>query len=210
MTLAEFVAALARHWRTFAATTGVVLAVGIAGIVALPATYVSSTQLLVSIGGSTTALAYQNDDVARQRVNSYLPLLTSEVVSQRVVDALHLPLTAAELADRVSATRVPPNTSVIDVAVTADSESDARAITESMAREFISYTDALETPTGMDAQKVRVTEISGASQPRSNAWTRVALGIPATVLAVLLGAVAVWIRCRSERHQLFATSGHVS
>ena len=88
------------------------------------------------------------------------PLLTSDVVSQRVIDKLGLPMTAPELAAKVSATNVPPKTAVIDVAVTDESPARARLLADTLANEFINYTDALETPTGEDSQKVHTTVVS--------------------------------------------------
>jgi capsular polysaccharide biosynthesis protein len=197
----EFIGELSRRWRTFAWIASGVAVLGTALIVATPTTYTSSTKLLVSIAGSTTFEAYQNDDVARERINSYIPLLTSEVVSQRVVDELRSSQSAEQLAEHVSAARVPPNTSLIDVSVSARSADDARALADAYATEFIAYTRALETPTGMGAQKVRVTQVSGASDPRSDVPVRLALGIPTALIAIVLGAAAVWIRSGSTRRR---------
>lgn len=60
----EFIGELAERWRTFAWIASGVVMLGTALIVAMPTTYTSSTRLLVSIAGSTTFEAYQNDDVA--------------------------------------------------------------------------------------------------------------------------------------------------
>ena len=148
----------------------------------------------MSVSGSTTAAAYQNDEVVAGRVNSYIALLTSDVVSQRVIDKLGLSVTPPELAAQISATNVPPKTSIIDVAVTAESPDRAQTLANTVASEFIHYATALETPTGEDAQKVRVTAVNTASQPRGNMLERSLLGVLAAVAAALAGAVAVWIR----------------
>src|SRR5262245_56821726 len=105
--------AVPRYWVTFALATVAVFAVGLTGFLVSSSKFVSSTQLMVSIDGATTATAYQNDDVAAARVNSYIPLLTSGVVTERVIDKLALPLTTSELAAKISATRVPPRTPII-------------------------------------------------------------------------------------------------
>src|SRR6185312_13010782 len=159
--------------------------------------------------GSTTASAYQNDDVVAGRVNSYIALLTSDVVSQRVIDKLGLSLTAAELAAEVSATNVPPKTSVIDVAVTDESPEQARRLAETLAREFVSYTDALETPTGEDGQKVHTTVVTAASEPHSRLGERLVLWLLVALTALLLGAVAVWIRSLTDPVVRTAVAGGV-
>lgn len=194
MKLNAFLAAVRRYWVTFVVATVTVFAAGLVWILFTPAKYVSTTQLMVSLSGSTTAAAYQNDEVVTGRVNSYVALLTSDVVSQRVVDALGLPMTAQQLAANVSATRVPPNTSIIDLAVTAGSAAGAQRLADTYAREFISYAAALETPTGEDGQKIHVTTVTAASTPHGDIAERGVLGVLAALAAVLVGAVAVWIR----------------
>jgi capsular polysaccharide biosynthesis protein len=198
LNLKTFVAAVRRYVKTLVAVAGVVFAVGLAWIILTPAKYVSTTQLMVSISGSTTAAAYQNDEVVAGRINSYIALLTSDAVSQRVIDKLGLSMTAPELAAEISATNVPPKTSVIDVAVTDESPARARLIADTLASEFINYTNALETPTGEDGQKVHTTVVSPASEPRERRAERVILGVLAGLTALLLGSVAVWIRSRID------------
>jgi capsular polysaccharide biosynthesis protein len=167
---------------------------GLAWLLLTPLVYVSTAQLLVSIQGSTTAAAYQNDDVVADRVNSYIALLTSDAVTQRVIDKLGLSLTAPELAAKISATNVPPKTAVIDVAVSDKSPDQARLLAQTVATEFISYTDALETPTGEDDQKVHTTIVSPAGEPRSRLGERIVLGVLVAIGALVLGVIAVWIR----------------
>ena len=86
MDLKTYLATVRTIRQTFLITTGVLLAVGLTWLVVTPLQYVSTAQLLVSINGSTTATAYQNDNVVTGRVDSYIALLTSDVVSQRVID----------------------------------------------------------------------------------------------------------------------------
>jgi capsular polysaccharide biosynthesis protein len=196
--LKTFLAAVRLYWRTFVVVTATMLALGLAWLLLRPTQYVSTTQLLVSIQGSTTAAAYQNEDVVAGRVNSYTALLTSDVVSQRVIDKLGLALTPPELAAKVSATNVPPRTSIIDVAVTAESPEQARRLADTLAAEFVSYTDALETPTGEDGQKVHTTVVTAAGEPHSRLAERVLLGVLLALAALLLGAIAVWIRSLTD------------
>ena len=165
MNLKSFLAAVRLYRKTFVVVTVTVLAMGLIWLLLTPAQYVSTTQLLVSIQGSTTAAAYENDQVVAGRVNSYIALLTSDVVIKRVIDKLGLSLTSGELAAKVSATNV-PQTSIIDVAVTDKSPEQAQRLADTLAAEFVSYTDALETPTGEDGQKVHTTVVTAASAPR--------------------------------------------
>jgi tyrosine-protein kinase len=196
--LKEFSAAVARYRWTAVVAAAAVLVFGLAVLLLLPAKYVSNTQLLVTIEGATTADAYQNDEVVAGRVNSYVGLLTSGAVVQRVIDSLHLPLDASTLAAKISATEVPPRTSLIDVAVTDDSPERAQQIATTLTREFISYTDALETPTGQDGQKVHTRVVTEASQPHARTAERLMLGALIVLAALLAAAVAVWVRSRTD------------
>src|SRR3984893_2243581 len=198
LNLKELLAAVRRYWVTFVLVTAVLFAVGLTWILLLPAKFASSTQVMVSIEGSTTATAYQNDDVVAGRINSYIPLLTSGAVDQRVIDRLGLPLTTSELAAKINATRVPPKTAIIDVEVTDESPARAQLIAQTLAREFISYTEALETPTGEDSQKVHTTVVTAATEAHEKRFERLLLAMLAGVAALLTGAVAVWIRARTD------------
>ena len=70
MNLREFLSAVRTYWKTFAAVLIAVLGAGIAWLVLAPLQYVSHAQLLVSLNGTTTASAYQNDSVVASRVNT--------------------------------------------------------------------------------------------------------------------------------------------
>lgn len=198
MKLDSFLASIRMYRRTFAVVAGVAFTLGLASVLLTPTKFVSTTQLMVSIAGSTTAAAYQNDSVVAGRVNSYIALLTSDVVNQRVIDRLGLPLTAPELAAKVSATNVPPKTAIIDVAVTDQSPAQAQLLAQTLATEFIRYAAALETPTGEDGQRVRTTVVTAASEPREQRAERILLVALAAGSALVLGAVAVWIRSQTD------------
>lgn len=198
MKLIGFLAVVRRYWVTFAVVALGVTGLGVGWLVLTPPTYVSTAQLLVSISGSTTAAAYENDQVVAGRVNSYIALLTSDAVSQRVVDRLRLPMGPTQFATKVSATNVPPRTAVIDVAVADESPLRARLLADTVAKEFVSYTNALETPTGQDGQKVHTTVVSPATEPQERRSERIVLGTLAAIVGLLLASAAVWIRSLTD------------
>ncbi len=192
-------AELRPYRKTLLVVTVAVIAAGLAWLLLTPSRYVSTAKLMVSIEGSTTAAAYQNDEVVAGRVNSYVALLTSEVVGNLVVGALDLPMSARDVAGEVSATAVPPKTSLIDVSVTDEDPPDrARLLADTVTREFVRYVDVLETPTGEDDQKVNTRIVSAASEPRQPWTERAGLAAAVVLLGPLLGAVAVWIRARTD------------
>lgn len=201
MTFKEFLGAVRAHWMIFTAVTLGVLGAGIAWLVLSPLQYVSTAQLLVTLNGTTTATAYQNDNVVASRVNTYVALVTSNAVSQRVVDKLGSPLSAGELAATVTAVQV-PNTAIIDIAAAAPSPQQARQVAQSFAEEFVSYAASVESPTGEDAQKVQTTIVSAAGEPESRLGERIAIGGLIALAAVVTGAATVWVRSnpRDRRH----------
>ncbi|MEZ5149959.1 hypothetical protein [Rhodococcus zopfii] len=191
-------AELRPYRRTFLVVTVAVIAAGLAWLLLTPSRYVSTARLMVSIEGSTTAAAYQNDEVVAGRVNSYVALLSSEVVGNLVVGALDLPMSARDVAGEVSATAVPPKTSLIDVSVADEDPDRARLLADTVTREFVRYVEVLETPTGEDAQKVNTRIVSAASEPRQPWTERAGLAAAVVLLGPLLGGVAVWIRARTD------------
>jgi capsular polysaccharide biosynthesis protein len=199
VTLNEFGWAARRHWFTFVVVAAVTFALGFAAVLLMPKQYVSSARLMVSISGTTTASAYQNEEVATRRVLSYIPLITSGVVMQRVIDKLGLPLTTSQLADEIDVANVPPKTPLIDIEVTDPSPDRAQEIANPLADEFIVYATAIETPTGEDSQKIHTTVVTRATPGRENPLIPVFLGILAAVVSLLMGAVAVWVRAVRSR-----------
>jgi hypothetical protein len=127
------------------------------------------------------------------------------VVTQRVIDKLRLHNTPADLAAKINATNVPPKTALIDIAATDDSPQQAQLIARTLAGEFISYVEALETPTGQDGQKVHTTVVTAASEPQQDVLQPVLLGMLAAVAALLAGAIAVWLR--ASNNPVVGTSG---
>lgn len=198
VTLKSFVAAARRFWLRYVLVAGLVFVVGLIAIFLSPATYTSSSRVMVTIEGSTTAAAYQNEEVATRRIRTYIPLVTSGVVAQRVIDKLGLPMSPSELAREISATNVPPKTALIDIKVKDRSPERAQQIADTVATEFIAYTAAIETPTGDDSQKIHTTLVSAAGPAHKDPLERGLLYLLAALTALLMGAVAVWMRATRD------------
>lgn len=198
MTLREFGGVVGLYWKTFATVTLAVLLAGVTWLSLTPPQYSASARLLISVQGNSTTNAYQNDGVVIGRVRSYVALMDSDVVTRRVIDRLGLPLTPRELAAKISAVNVPPNTALIDVAVTDPSPQQALRIADTVAAEFAGWANAMESATGTDAQRVRTTVVSAADEPRGRTAERVGLAALIAVMALLLGAIAVWIRSATD------------
>jgi len=177
---------------------GIVAGLAVAALMSWSAMrmYVSSTQLFVSVTSQTgTSDAYQGNLFSQQRVASYSEILTGTELAQQVVDDLQLPLTARQVAAKVSATPL-PDTVVLDVLVTDTSAERAQAIAASLGRQFSERVTELETPDGATTSMVKVSTIQDADlnpYPVSpdilgNLWRGAAVGLVVGLgLALLRG-----------------------
>lgn len=198
MSLRTFLAAVRRHWVTFVVVAAIPTVAAVGWALTAPPTFVSTTRLFVTITGSPDAPLYRNDELVRHRINTYIPLLMSDAAGRRVVEALGLQLTPHELSDKVSATSVPPRTTLIDVAITDNSAERAKLIAATLAREFVEYVDEFETPTGTDPRRMQVRVVEPASEPHERAAERVILVGLASLAGIVLGAAAVWVRASRD------------
>jgi len=189
-----FVEMIRLYRTTFIAVVAAVFVAAGGWILVAHNQYVSNVQLLVSVNGSTTAEAYENDTVIAGKISSYIALLGTDAASQRVIDKLGLKMSAPQLATKISATNVPPKTAIIDVAVSDDSPEQAKRIAQTLGDEFVSYTAALESPTGDGAQKVVTSVVSPATEPQRRWLEKIMLSLVGAAFAVLAGGIAVWIR----------------
>ncbi|MGY1735329.1 polysaccharide biosynthesis tyrosine autokinase [Geodermatophilus sp. SYSU D00684] len=192
----DLIELLRRHRRYVVA--GLLLGVVVAGVLSWTAvrTYTSSTQLFVGTAGSTaSADAYEGNLFSQQRVASYAQVLTSRELAQRVVDETGLPLTAREVAAKVTVTPL-PETVVLDVRVTDTSPERAQQIATSLAQQFTQRVTELETPAGATSPTVTITTIQAADLNPTpvgpdvvgNLWRGAAIGLVLGIgLALLRG-----------------------
>lgn len=181
---------------------GLLLGLAAAGLLSWSAerTYTSSTQLFVGAVGSTdSAGAYEGNLFSQERVASYPQIITSPDLAKLVVDDLNLPLSATELAAKVTASAV-PQTVVLDVQVTDTSPQRAQAIAASVGRQFTKLVTGLETPAGATSSTVDVRTIRTPDfnpEPVSpdvfgNLWRGAAIGL-------VLGTGLALLRARTDR-----------
>lgn len=176
------------------------IGVGIGITFVLTPQYTSSAKLFVSTtGGTTSTESFQGDQFSQQRAGSYANMLSSEILGKRVVDALKLPLTGAEVASKVTATTV-PKTVLINVTVNDDDANRAAAIANKLADEFINYITPLETPTGQDQARVVVTLVSPAVESDSPTFPKVIpFALYGAIVGLVLGLAFVAVRFLTDR-----------
>ncbi|MBO1755776.1 polysaccharide biosynthesis tyrosine autokinase [Allobranchiibius sp. CTAmp26] len=188
MDLRTYLRVLRKRWRIVVATVVVMVALASAYTLASTKTYQSTAQFFVSTSDSSdSAQLAQGSTFSQARVTSYTQLVTAPVVLQPVIDELKLPMTAAELGTQVSAT-VPPNTVLINVAVTDKSAYQAQRIAAALAQQFPKTVEGIERVSVTSQSPVKVTTTktpivnSGPVSPRP--VRNVLLGL---VLGLLLG-----------------------
>jgi capsular exopolysaccharide synthesis family protein len=152
--------------------------------------YEANTQLYVSVRSDSSGVSElaQGTNFARQATVSFVDVVDSAVVLDRVVDDLNLNMSAQQLARSVEASS-PLNSVIISVKVTNTDPELAAAIANSVGSNFADVVvNKLEKPEGEAASLVRVETIEPALVPTSPASPHTALNIAVgVVLGLALG-----------------------
>lgn len=147
-------------------------------------TYEASTQLYVSVRSDSTGISElaQGTSFARQAVVSFVDVVDSAVVLDRVIDDLNLDVSAQQLAGMIQASS-PPNSVIITIKATTTDADLAASIANSVGMNFSDVVvNQLEKPEGEAASLVRVETIAPALVPTSPSS-------PHTPINVALGLV---------------------
>ncbi|HEV7847876.1 MAG TPA: polysaccharide biosynthesis tyrosine autokinase [Mycetocola sp.] len=187
MELKDYVRILHKSWILIVACTLLGVGAAAAYSLTLAPKYQSTTQLYVSVRaseGAATGDLVQGTSFARQAVTSYVDVVNSALVLDRVIDELGLDMTAQQLAPTIAASS-PLNTVLIDVTVTNTDPVQAAAIANSVGVTFADVvTNQLEKPEGETASPVKIETIQPAVTPTSPSSPNVQLNI---ILGFLVG-----------------------
>lgn len=188
----------AGRWTVLAA---VLAGLAVAGVLAATAvrTYVSSTDLFVSVPRTPDApSAYQASLFTQERMDTYARLLTTTPLGQQVVDDLNVPLTAEQVAGKVTAIPL-PDTDILEVTVTDTSPERAQAIADSLGRQFAARVAELDTSEGAVGTTVEITVL----EPATFEATPVSPSVPrylilGAALGLLVGLALALLRLRMD------------
>ena len=190
MELRELLLILRKSWILILSVT--LATVGVSALWTLTRTpqYQASTQLFVSVrtGESSAGELSQGSTFARQAVTSYVSVVNSAIVMDRVISELGLPQTADQLADQVSA-ESPANTVLIDVHISDPDPEQAMLIANKTSEVFAdTISNQLESGPDGAPTRVQIDIIQPARLPASpvspNVKRNLALGL---VLGFALG-----------------------
>ncbi|MDR6505104.1 polysaccharide biosynthesis tyrosine autokinase [Arthrobacter oryzae] len=182
MDLRDYLRIFRQNWILIVAVTLMALLItGVASVASKP-TYTADTQLFVAIQNSGSVQELQQGNTFSQaRVQSYVKTVGSPIVLQPAIDALGLPLSANELASRVT-TSTDINTVLINISVTDSSPVQAAAIAQAVSDSLINAVDTLEKPKTGGTSPVSLSIIKPAVAPEEPS-------APNTRMNLLLGLV---------------------
>ena len=165
MELHELFLVVRKSWILILATNLAILGISAAWTLTRTPQYAASTQLFVSVRAGETSVGdmTQGSTFARQAVVSYVAVVKSSIVMDRVVDELGIHMTGKELSRQISADS-PANTVLIDIrAVDPEPELAAKIAntTSSIFADVIS--NRLEAPAMDSPARVQVDVIEPAS-----------------------------------------------
>ena len=192
MSVQEHLRVLRQRWLTVVLAIIVATGLGVAYLALRPAAYTASLQMYVSspaAGGSDSA-SLSGAQLAQDRVKSYQELVTSPRVLSGAIASARLPLTVAQLRDRVSATTTDESV-VMVINVEDGSAADAAATANAVGDALTATVDNLERPSipGLGAvapvMTVRAVEPAPVPDAQSSASAKRVVGI-----AFLLGLAA--------------------
>jgi capsular exopolysaccharide synthesis family protein len=195
--------------------TTVAVGVAIAVTLLTPPKYAASVTFFVSTRGSEVTQAFQGGQFAQQRVKSYVDVLTSNRLAQAVVASGPADITAEQVQSEITA-QVVPDTVLVQATVTDGNRARALQLTQTLATEFPTLIEKLETPPGSKVSTVGVEIIAEpkladgpvSPQPVRNVGLAVALGLIVGVgAAALRESLDTTIRSPEVLHE--ATSAPV-
>lgn len=194
MELRDYVRILHKSWVLIVATT--LLGIAAAAVVSLTTkpSYEAHTQLYVSVRSESQGSGelVQGSTFARQSVQSYVSIVSTESVLAPVIEKLGLDETVSELAERVTAS-TPLNTSLIDITVAGTDPVETAEITNAIGASFIYLVqDDLEAVEGdPSASPVKLKTVQSASVPEGPVSPRVTLNLALGALVGLALGVGI-------------------
>jgi len=165
--ISDYIRLLRKRWPLIAIVTVLAVVVAVAGTLATTRQYTATAQLFVSTQATDTATELlQGSSFTQQRVRSYASLVGTPRVLDPVIEELGLDQDARELREQVGAT-VPPETVLIDIAVTDPDPDTAARIANAVAISFGNTVSELEAPAEGQASPVKVSTVEEAVAPTS-------------------------------------------
>ena len=191
MDLQQYLHAVRTYW--WAVALPVVLAVAVGAFAASRAEpeYRASVTFFVATSTQPAGQsAVQGDEFAQRRVNSYLALLSTDRLANKVIDESGLDLAPSQIKRMMGA-----DSDVDTLLVTATVTHESRELVERVARavssEFVDLVDEVENR-GSGRPAVQLEVVSGPNVTKVPPRRAVAIGVPAAI-GLVAGLGLAWL-----------------
>jgi capsular exopolysaccharide synthesis family protein len=193
MVMRNYIRIIRKGWIVIVTAACAGVAVGALASLLTTPSYVSSTQLFVSVQSqesSTPGDAVQGSSAAQQKVRSYVDVVTSDTVLIPVMRELGIEGTAAELAANISVDS-PLNTVLINITVTNTDARLAAEIVNAVGDSFINViVNDLESATGDGPSLVKIATIIPGLEATEPSSPRTEINLTLGLLVGLASGIA--------------------
>jgi capsular exopolysaccharide synthesis family protein len=191
MDLQQYLHAVRTNW--WAVALPVVFAVAIGAFVASRAEpqYRASVTFFVATSNQPAGQsAVQGDEFAQRRVNSYLGLLSTDRLANKVIDESGLDLAPSQIK-RMMGADSDVDTLLLTATVTHESQELVERVAQAVSSEFVDLVDEVENR-GSGRPAVQLEVVSGPNVTKVPAQRAVAIGVPAAI-GLVVGLGLAWL-----------------
>lgn len=183
--------ALRKYWWIVVVTIFIALGAGIATTLLTPSQYASNVTFFVRTPAEQIGGAYQGDQFAQKRVNSYVQLMESRRLADLILEDTQLNLDVSQLVGKISA-KGDLNTVLLTATVTDTSPQRSLDISKSLSDQFVRLVSTLETAPGSKTPSVTIEVTSSATLDPQPVAPRPLLNLALSVVAgAALGVILV-------------------
>lgn len=162
MDLRQYLHAVRTYWWIIALPVLLGIFLGVLSTTSATPQYRASVTFFVTTSTEDSASAQVNsDEFAQRRVNSYLKLLRTDQLAERVVVAAGLDMSAGQVESMIGA-RGDIDTVLFTATVTSEDRDLAETVAEAVATEFVAFVREVET-TGTTPPSVNLQVVDGPS-----------------------------------------------
>lgn len=196
MDLPEILSVLRKHIVLITILTVLGIAGGVGLTMLMTPKYESQTQLYITVPITDPSATGPGDLVqgttyARQAVTSYIDVVVSSLVLDRVIERLDLDTTSADLADRVTASS-PEDSVLLNISVVDEDPEGAATIANAIGEEFASVVvENLETTNVAGVSRVGIQTIQPALPDNSPVSPKPLVNVAVGLLVGLVLGIAL-------------------
>jgi capsular exopolysaccharide synthesis family protein len=199
VSLTDYLRALRKRWWMIVLSAVVGTALGTVLVFQQTPVYQGTVTFFATTPSTDASSSLQGDLFGQQRVNSYVSLLSSQSLAERVLDRTGLDLSTRNVMSSIEG-RADLNTVLLTAYVRDSSPAQAESMTEAVAEEFPDLVEEIESQSGTKEAPVRLDVVSGpvmtpyAVSPQKRLW--VAAGF---MLGLMVGVGLALLRALLDR-----------